>query len=332
MPDRSADVSVVIPTYNRPPYLIEAVESALRQTRPPREVIVVDDGSTDDTEAAVRRFGSAVQYVRQTNAGQQRARNNGVERAQARWVSTLDDDDRYMPSYIERVSQCIESEAVDIVYTNHLAFDETGPAQEAHFARMPPGYWEGIENTGQWTAIPSFPVERLLRRIAFFPSTMTVKKEFYRDIGGYDSRMRHVRAEDVEFLVRAVAIGRLGIVWAPLVEYRIHRNNQTSSDALAALSRLEVFELVYREHKLAPPFKAALEIDLPRRRGYAIEQAYQGRDFPTLRRLAPQVDAKHWTPARRLKWLIASLGSPAAKMTANALDKLKLVANAKHAE
>ena len=318
----SADISVVIPTYNRPGYLIEAIDSALRQTRPPREVIVIDDGSSEDTEIAVRRFGSSVRYERQENAGQQVARNRGVNLAQSRWVATLDDDDRYAPSYIETVSQATESNAVDIVYTNHIDFDESGPSPKTHFEDMPQGYWDGIDPCRVWSAVPHFPVERFLRRIAFFPSCMTVEKGFYSSIGGYDPRMRPVRAEDIEFLVRAVAVGRLGVVWAPLVEYRIHANAQTSAAALTALSRLHVFETIYQEHKLSPAFKAALEIDLPRRRGYGIDEAYSAREFALLLEIAKKVEAPHWTRARRLKWSIAHLGSPTAKVTADALDRI----------
>ena len=71
-------VSVVIPTYNYGRFIAEAIESVLRQTRAADEIIVVDDGSTDDTEAVVTRFGDKVRYVRQKNAGVCAARNRGV--------------------------------------------------------------------------------------------------------------------------------------------------------------------------------------------------------------------------------------------------------------
>jgi glycosyltransferase involved in cell wall biosynthesis len=88
-------ISVVIPTYNRATLLPEAIESALGQSYAPVEIIVVDDGSKDDTEAVVRRFGAAVLYVSQPNAGVGVARNTGAGRASGRWIAFLDSDDAW---------------------------------------------------------------------------------------------------------------------------------------------------------------------------------------------------------------------------------------------
>ena len=95
-------ISVVIPAYNAEPYIGRTVDSVLAQTRPAHEVIVVDDGSTDGTEAAVSRYGQEVRYIRQDNNGASAARNTGIEAAQGEWIAFLDADDEWMPEKLQR--------------------------------------------------------------------------------------------------------------------------------------------------------------------------------------------------------------------------------------
>jgi len=95
-------VSVVIPAYNAAATIVAAIESVLAQTRPADEIIVVDDGSKDDTTAVVERFGPAVRLVRQANAGCGQARNTGAREARGTWLAFLDADDYWLPTKLER--------------------------------------------------------------------------------------------------------------------------------------------------------------------------------------------------------------------------------------
>ena len=100
-------ISVVIPAFNREKTIGRAIESALAQTRPPFEIIVVDDGSSDSTAAVVTAFRDSVRYVRQPNAGASAARNRGVELAGAPWVAFLDSDDYWFDDHLERMAEAI---------------------------------------------------------------------------------------------------------------------------------------------------------------------------------------------------------------------------------
>jgi glycosyltransferase involved in cell wall biosynthesis len=102
-------ISVVIPTYNRATLIGRAIESALGQTRRPYEVIVVDDGSTDDTRQKVAAFGDAVRYVYQENAGASVSRNMGVREAASDWIAFLDSDDIWLEHHLSRVADAIEA-------------------------------------------------------------------------------------------------------------------------------------------------------------------------------------------------------------------------------
>ena len=102
-------ISAIIPAYNRAHLVGRAVSSALEQTMPPNEIIVVDDGSTDETREVVERFGDEVRYIFQPNAGASAARNKGVNAASGEWLAFLDSDDVWMRDYLERISAAIET-------------------------------------------------------------------------------------------------------------------------------------------------------------------------------------------------------------------------------
>ena len=97
-------VSVVVPTYNASSRLKATIRSVLAQTTPPIEVIIVDDGSTDDTKLVCAAFGDAIVYLAVANAGQQRARNLGVRRATGEWIALLDHDDLWHPEYLAELA------------------------------------------------------------------------------------------------------------------------------------------------------------------------------------------------------------------------------------
>ena len=117
----SVTISVVIPSYNSDSLLRETLDSVLAQSRPAHEIIVVDDGSSDDTADVVREYGEAVRYIRQENQGQAIARNTGVEAATGDWIALLDSDDLFLPDRLRRAAEAIEANpSLMVVYS---AFD-----------------------------------------------------------------------------------------------------------------------------------------------------------------------------------------------------------------
>ena len=95
-------VSVVIPVYNGAGHVGRAIESVLKQKRPADEIIVVDDGSTDDTADEIGKFGEKVRYIHQENGGVSSARNAGINAATSEWIAFLDSDDEWLDSYLEK--------------------------------------------------------------------------------------------------------------------------------------------------------------------------------------------------------------------------------------
>jgi glycosyltransferase involved in cell wall biosynthesis len=116
-------VSVIIPVFNRERYLREALESARAQTRPAEEIIVVDDGSTDDSAEVARSFGGNVRCLTQANQGCGPARNSGIAAARGELIAFLDSDDLWLPTKLERqIAELVTRPEVDLVFCRMVAF------------------------------------------------------------------------------------------------------------------------------------------------------------------------------------------------------------------
>lgn len=125
-PTNSRLVSVVIPTYNRSRQVMEAVQSVLDQTWKNCEVIVVDDGSDDDTEEALTFFGGRIRYIKTKNRGVAAARNRGVNEACGEWIAFLDSDDLWHPEKIERQLKVLREYSGEVCFC--MSVDEDGMA------------------------------------------------------------------------------------------------------------------------------------------------------------------------------------------------------------
>ena len=116
-------VSVIIPTYNRATLVGEAIRSAQAQTHPSKQIIVIDDGSTDDTAQVVAQF-EGIEYYRQPNKGQAAARNLGLQHARGEYIASLDSDDDWNEDFLADGIDCLEKHGLDFVFLNWRSSDE----------------------------------------------------------------------------------------------------------------------------------------------------------------------------------------------------------------
>lgn len=132
----SFSVSVVIPAFNAEATIERAIESVLHQTLPPDEIIVVDDGSTDRTAKKVQKYGTAVRYLYEENAGPATARNRGIQEARGQWIAFLDADDEWLPDKLRKQTESL-SRCPDLVwtFTNYWVVQaKGGGSREAAFS------------------------------------------------------------------------------------------------------------------------------------------------------------------------------------------------------
>lgn len=202
-------VSIIIPTYNSARYLPEALESALNQTYTNIDIIVVNDGSTDNTRQIMNRFVDRVTYVEQDNGGPSRARNAGLSRARGDYVAFLDADDMWMPHKLEEQMKIFRLYPdTRAVYCQVIRFDE---ATRKEFPPWPARIYSG-----------SIFEKLLLENFISMPS-LVAEASVLREIGGFDERLN--TAEDQNLYMRIAHKYEIRGVGEALVRRREHQDS-----------------------------------------------------------------------------------------------------------
>jgi glycosyltransferase involved in cell wall biosynthesis len=301
-----ADISVVIPCFDRTVLALDTVRSVLAQSTPVREIIVVVNGSDEHAAFWRANAGGIVRVIRVPPLGQQAARTRGIEAATSRWVALLDDDDIYLPDFIESILPAIEDGRADVIGTDHRKFRGDRVDGHTNFEAAPFGYWRGIKPRDpkvQWSFLGRFPLKLLLRRIPFYASMTVIKRDLALTIGGFDPLMRGIRSEDIEFLVRAMTYGNLSLVWRPVVHYRLHPGNQSGDHNARVIGKWRVFEFIRTHHQDLPEdFRRALDRDLPRRRHDIANLARKAGDTDLFAEVWSQLHPIYRIPGLRPMW------------------------------
>jgi len=204
-------VSVVIPAYNQSAYVAGAIESVLSQTYKDFEIIVVDDGSTDDTRAVVEDYSGQVRYIHQENQGLAGARNTGIHNARSSLICLLDADDQWLPQYLERMtSLAMEDQGAAIYYCCAQAIDKDGKKLPQIF---------GCQTGGSDDLL-----DVLLRGNFLIPSTVMMNYASIKSGDYFDENFR--RIQDRELWLRLLKQGYYfrGLSEV-LVNYRVHEES-----------------------------------------------------------------------------------------------------------
>jgi glycosyltransferase involved in cell wall biosynthesis len=202
-------VSVIIPTYNRSQKVQAAVASVLEQTYRKLEVIVVDDGSTDDTVASLAKFGDRIRIVNQDNRGPSAARNRGVAVSNGEIVSFLDSDDVWLPHKLQsQVDLMVQlGEKVTCCVTNITIIGTCGKKKTSFAAarvesQCPQGYWKN-------------PSQIIATRFLQFNTVVAMWKSAFEKCGGFNEEMRILEDHDLAF--RLSLLGPWAFISEPLV-------------------------------------------------------------------------------------------------------------------
>ena len=220
-------ISVCIPCYNQAQYLPEAIESVLKQTRPPHEIIVVNDGSPDETRYVAQQY-KEVRYIEQVNKGLASARNTGIMNMTGDWFYPLDADDMMLDNCLERVEDVANKTGADIIAPSFKCF---GKHNEAVILMPSPG-------------LEDF---KLANRIAYFSA---IKKEALLEVGGYSPRMVH-GYEDLHLWINLLTEGKK-IATVPEV-LMLYRTKEQSMIHDAQKHHSELMEQIYKDFRNARP-------------------------------------------------------------------------------
>lgn len=212
-------VSVIIPTYNRANLLERAIQSVLSQTHPVHEIIVVDDGSTDNTKTVVSKYAGKVQYIFQQNAGPSAARNRGIKVATGDWITFLDSDDEWFPEKIERQLSVIEKHPeLKWCACNLESQNESGYQSR----QIPSDISQNLAKSGYFKDY----FEVASRGIAFQVVGMMVSKNTLDIMEGFDERL--INGEDEDLWWR-IALKYPCIGYVPISCYRTYITDNSLS-------------------------------------------------------------------------------------------------------
>jgi glycosyltransferase involved in cell wall biosynthesis len=223
MTSRRITVSVVIPTYNRARYLQEAIGSALAQTDPAEEIIVVDDGSTDETASVLAAYGGNIRVINQVNAGVAAARNAGIAASKGDYIALLDSDDAWLPEKLAFQRQ-LAARWPEAVLIHTLCFTMDGDGRDRQDSREE--YAPRLEEDA---------LERLMGHCYPTTSTYFLQAKALRDVGGFDSAFEQgggFAAEDWDLCLRLAERGPFASIGKPLARYRVHGDSKTLQDKL----------------------------------------------------------------------------------------------------
>ena len=166
-------ISVIIPTYNRAHCVCSAIDSVLKQSYKNIEIIVVDDGSTDQTNSILKGYGDKIFYLYQNNKGVSAARNLGIKFCTADWVAFLDSDDEWLPNKIEKQIEDMKNFPHSIVYCTNVLFKDKNNAENLNYFSS----CNGINST------TSYLIKKPLYRLYSWTSSVIANKSKINEVG-----------------------------------------------------------------------------------------------------------------------------------------------------
>lgn len=202
--------SIIIPTYNRENSIARAIESCIDQTFKDFEIIVVDDGSTDNSKDIIQRYIKKIDkltYIHQKNSGlPAAARNTGIQKAKGEWIVFLDSDDFIFPNKLEETKKIINKNLKDVIVIGHWETNYTNdkPVKVNKFRQLDP--------TNQHEDL-------LFNGNALSPSSVAIKASALKELGGFSIKKEYFGIEDYDMWLRASLIGNLFMIDKSLAGY-----------------------------------------------------------------------------------------------------------------
>ncbi|MFP4616188.1 MAG: glycosyltransferase family 2 protein [Thiohalorhabdus sp.] len=218
-------VSVIIPAYNAAQYIGAALDSVLAQDYPRKEIIVVDDGSTDDTRAVLEGYAGHIRVLTQANAGAAAARNKGLECARGAYIAFLDADDVWLPGKLSRQVTYMERNPHVLMsygkWEERWMEDTRDPLEGNSTADEGEG-----DDLSVVPACSGWLYTQLLHDFAVWTSVVMMKRELFQRIGGFTESLK--QGQDFEYWLRASRVTEIHMLSHEMALYRKHPRNTTA--------------------------------------------------------------------------------------------------------
>jgi glycosyltransferase involved in cell wall biosynthesis len=302
--------SIIIPAYNAEQWLERAIRSALQQTWRDREIIVVDDGSTDGTREACSAFGEAIRYLRRENGGPSAARNAGLEVSRGEFIAFLDADDELLPGMLGSLVRALE------------ASPQASAASGAHLLVTP----RGTSRRPRPRAVPSGVVPDFFaayrEHVIVWTGSAVFRRAVFLDLGGFRANMRS--GEDMELWSRIAGRHPWVFVDEEVARYYL---DPKSSSTLGSSAPLPSVDWIYPEAEMRGRIRPELWASYRRfRRDWTLDRARAlmargetGRARTAIARIAPAGPSALWAT----EWLLARAPARAAAAAMRILAQVK---------
>lgn len=233
----SPAISVILPTYNRRQYICDAIDSVLAQTSPVHEIVVVDDGSSDDTAGLLKsRYGGTLRYIAQKNLGPAAARNRGMREASGTHFAFLDSDDVWLPAKTELQCSFLRQHAdVEFIFGDMCNFTQI-PIFAGSEIKSPEIRTYLSANCSNLSGL----LDCLVVENVIPTPTVLISRRAAERIGQFDETLRV--AEDLDYWLRVARSCRCGFVDRVLIARRRHGNNLVDDTNLRHASLLQVLQ------------------------------------------------------------------------------------------
>ena len=253
-------ISVIIPTFNRSGVLLRAIHSVLNQSYKHFELIIVDDGSTDETERLLKPFieNQSIQYVRQDNKGVSSARNRGVNHARGEWLAFLDSDDEWLEDkLLHQIKFLNENSHLKIVYSDEIWMRKGVRLNQKKIH----------QKKGGWI----FP--HCVTQCLIGPSSVLLSKNLFTEMKGFDES--YEVCEDYDLWLKISSRYEVGLIETPLiVKYGGHEDQLSTRFFAMDMWRLRALKNILNDDILPEEFRVLIK-ETMKKKGDILISGYQ---------------------------------------------------------
>lgn len=267
-------ISVAIPTYNRAELITPTLDSIFAQNIRADEVVVVDDGSTDNTQAVIEAYPEPITYKRIDNSGPALARRAAVELCSGDWIALCDSDDIWRPKHIENFRECLAHFPDVKTYFCNFSILESDEPQK--FSTAPEGWWDRTvaRQVNDCCLLNDDAYVSMLGFQPLFPSAMCFRRDFYFELGGIVEDLGRINSEDAHLSRRLIAHGPVACRFVSSVEIRKHEGNYSADFVKNLEGRLDILQRLCDRREVPERFIEPTKAEIERSKVELFNQHY----------------------------------------------------------
>lgn len=281
------EFSVIVPAYNREALIGATLEAIFAQTLKPTEIIVVDDGSTDQT-ANVAAGWAGCRVIRLPNGGAANARHKGVLASSGKWLAFCDSDDVWRPNHLEALAAALQAVPdCGFAFSNFVHIQNDVWTTRTKFEDAPADFWRSFSAAAPSVVASDTPIiGQVLRFQPIFQSCTAMSRKFYDDVGGYNPAFGRLPSEDLEFTLRCILRAPIAAVQEATVGIRRHPGNHSGNQMKQLCGEIEILAHSMNHHNVPSKSRQIFEQEIVRRTGEAVDAAFANREWKLVGQLA----------------------------------------------